>query len=556
MSIGEFIAGAGQVGGAIRKTQAELRDARFKQLQLEEANRTQQMYNQLAGQMQAAGLDYKGLSPGAKLSVVDVPAEKPVAKKPAVPAKKAGGSKPATPSTAAPAARGPKTTYTPPAVPSATAVPGANPPLSGGEGTINLSGGPGADRLAQTTDRPEIFSPEQTAFYGSVWDAIKSGVTSATTRLGAGAVSPYGVGGMPPPPQTRGAPTAAPTPATPATPAAAPSAAPSDTQFIYPVNAGVTPPEARAAAPVQPSGDVSPAAPKTPKEIVQSETTASQAPVPEAVKKKVEFYLADPTVITQDMQKALNKREELVRYANIMLASRTGQGVQAFLQIKQQIDAIDDGMIELQGMQGIQELTDQNDPRRLAAVLSQVSGNRLAIQPRSDGTYNIVAAPGTPQQQVIEGAEGISANEVAVHAMRRFSPTYRAQEIADNRTIQMKVAEAQLQANLEGVKAGYEYKKFMDGKFIDVGVEEAKLMNALQVAHMNNQGKITAAMAKAAGAQGMKLHNAADGSLFGEKAGSIYLFTPKETTVVEDKWIGPDVTIETPGQFRLVQQGQ
>jgi hypothetical protein len=234
------------------------------------------------------------------------------------------------------------------------------------------------------------------------------------------------------------------------------------------------------------------------------------------------------------MQKALNKREELVRYANIMLSSNTEQGIQGFLQIKSQIDAIDDGMIELQGMQGIQELTDQNDPRRLAAVMSQVTGNRLAIQPRSDGTYNIVAAPGTPQQQVIEGAEGISGNEVAVHAMRRFSPVYRAQEIADNREAEKLRIKNYFDLQLEGAKASYKLQDTVTGKMYDMSIKQAEIMGKIYAEYVKNQGKVSAAMITAGGKLGLKPATGATDAegnpilLFTTNDGNVLRYTPEK----------------------------
>lgn len=579
MSIGEFLAGAGQVGGAIRRTQAEIRDARFRQLQMEKANRNQQMVTQLSGAMRAAGLQYTPLTPGAKMDVEDVPADKPAA-----PANKAAAPPTAAPAAAAPAARGPKTTYTPPSVPSATAVPGANVPISGGAGTPNLAGGPGTDtlRLAPpgVSQGIEYLTPEERAEkarldklfagkpafdayagnnpYGSVPSRIQSEAqrnlqevmrprykelqakeAKASAKARTVADEFNRLLGLENEARSLGITLPTPVAAAPATPA--PTAS-SDTQFIYPVNAGVRPPEAGPAA-----GDVSPAAPTTPQEVVQSETVASQAPVPEVTKKKLEFYLADPTVITQDMQKALNKREELVRYANIMLSSNTEQGIQGFLQIKSQIDAIDDGMIELQGMQGIQELTDQNDPRRLAAVMSQVTGNRLAIQPRSDGTYNIVAAPGTPQQQVIEGAEGISGNGVAVHAMRRFSPVYRAQEIADNREAEKLRIKNYFDLQLEGAKASYKLQDTVTGKMYDMNIKQAEIMGKIYAEYVKNQGKVSAAMITAGGKLGLKPATGAmdaEGNpilLFTTNDGNVLRYAPEKVAKTGGGWFSDEI---------------
>ena len=539
MAIGDFLAGAGRVGAGMRKAENEIRAARLDQLRMEEANRVQRMYEQLDQQMRQGGLKYKGVTPGEMMEPVAVEA-----KKPAAPAKKPAVPKPAAPSTApapTPAAstnvmealsaiqQGREPTATPPA------------PISGGEGTTTLGGGAGNDRLEPAGVPTRPTGPG----YDPYGRANQQFPNISLTQL---------LGGNPP------AVTPAATGVTGAQPTEA-EIAEMDARRLAEarVQAGVRPPEAgpapaAAAAAAQPTGGVSPATPRTPQEVIATEADVAQLEVPQQTLTRANFYLGDPTMITRDMQRAMDKREELVRYANIMLASRTAQGLQAFLQMKSQIDTIDDGMIELQGMQGIQELNDYNDPRRLAGVLSEITGGRLAIQPRTDGTYNIVAAPGTPNQTVIH--EGVSTNELAVHAMRRFSPAYRAQEIADNREIEMLRAKTQLEANLEGVKAGYEYKKYMDGRAIDVSIEEAKLISAINVANVNSNGKITAAMIKAAGDQGVKLFNGpGDGSLWGtKKDGSILLFTPGREEVIQERWLGPDVTTQTRNMFVPIEQ--
>jgi len=540
MAIGDFLAGAGQVGAGIRRAQREIRADRLAQLQMEEANRVQRMYDELNQKMRQGGLNYKGITPGQMLPVVEV--SKPVeAKKPAAPAKKAGVSKPATPSTAAaPATRvappGPKTTYTP-TVPSATAVPGTATSLSGDAGVTNLSGGASGDRLESATDRPQMF-PVEGALLRQVWDALPG-----ARRAGMGAVSPYATS-IPRPPGTTGDVVAAPTPA--AAPAAAPTpaAAPSDTAYIFPVDAGVRPPEARPAA-AQPTEAAAPVAPRTPQEVVTTEAAVAEQPVPERTLTRANFYLTDPTKITYEMQRTMDKREELVRYANIMLASRTAQGLQAFMQVKAQIDAIDGNMVELQGMQGLQELTDHNDPRRLAGVLSLMSGGSLAIQPRTDGTYNVIAAPGTESATPI--LEGASPDELAVYAMKRFSPAYRAQEMEDARALQM-----------EATKTGFEIQKIRAGKLMDMSIAEMKATADLQKAILGYRGKVDAARIKAAADKaGIKLFNGGDGVIYGEgDNGVTYRLAPATTEIVEDNWLFPDVTRDVPERLIPIQLGQ
>lgn len=525
MAIGDFLAGAGRVGAGMRQAQSEIRAARLEQLRMEEANRVQRMYEQLDQQMRQGGLKYKGVTPGETMDLEVVEA-----KKPSTPTKKPAVPKPAAPSTApAPTAPTPAATANVRAALSAIQQ-GKEPttppaPISGGEGTTALGGGAGSDRLEPAGVPTRPTGPG----YDPYGRANQQFPNFSLTQL---------LGGNPPA----------------ATPAAASVTGTQPTEAEIAemdarrlaearAQAGVTPPEAgpapaAAAATAQPTGDVSPATPRTPQEVVATEADVAQLEIPQQTLTRANFYLGDPTMITRDMQRAMDKREELVRYANIMLASRTAQGLQAFLQMKSQIDTIDDGMIELQGMQGIQELNDYNDPRRLAGVLSEVTGGRLAIQPRTDGTYNIVAAPGTPNQTVIH--EGVSTDELAVHAMRRFSPAYRAQEIADNREIEMLRTKTQLEANLEGVKAGYKRQDTVTGKMYDMNIKQAEIMGKIYAEYVKNQGKISAAMVTAGGKLGLKPATGATDA----QGNPILLFTTNDGKVLRYE---PTRTEETGG---------
>ena len=521
MAIGDFLAGAGQVGAGIRRAQREVRADRLAQLQMEEANRVQQMYNQLNQEMRQGGLNYKGVTPGQmmELATVDVP-------KPTAPAKKtpAGVSVPTPAATAN--VKAAMSAISQGKDPTAVA-PAVTTPLSGGAGTTNLDGGAGTDTLSPPAGVP--IRPTGPGYdpYGR---ANQQFPNISLTQL---------LGGNPP------AVTPAATGVTGAQPTEA-EIAEMDARRLAEARAqaGVRPPEARPAA-AQPTGDVSPAAPKTPKEVVASETAIAEQPVSPQTRTKANFYLADPTKITYEMQRTMDKREELVRYANIMLASRTAQGLQAFMQVKAQIDTIDGNMIELQGMQGLQELTDHNDPRRLAGVLSLMSGGNLAIQPRTDGKYNVIAAPGTASATPI--LEGASTDELSVYAMKRFSPAYRAQEMEDARALQM-----------EATKTGFEIQKIRAGKLMDMSIAEMKATADLQKAILGYRGKVDAARIKAAADKaGIKLFNGGDGVIYGEgDNGVTYRLAPTTERIIEDNLIFPDVTVVVPQQLVPIQIGQ
>ena len=112
------------------------------------------------------------------------------------------------------------------------------------------------------------------------------------------------------------------------------------------------------------------------------------------------------------------------------------------LKLKQGVDGartkVTQGRVYLEGMQGIQEFSTANDPRRLSAVWSQYAGVPIGIQPRSDGTFNIMVNGKKTK-------EGVSASEIVDAARSAFDQTYRQQKSAAS----AKYNEEQFKANLE-----------------------------------------------------------------------------------------------------------
>lgn len=147
-------------------------------------------------------------------------------------------------------------------------------------------------------------------------------------------------------------------------------------------------------------------------------TPATPAAVPTPVRSEADFYLANPQSIPLDMQRAMQQRAEVERLAGMY--QRAGMGAQ-FMEARAKLMELDNGMTYLQGMQGLQEFTLANDPRRLAAVWSQYAGVPVGIQPRTDGKFDIV----------VNGRKtktGVTASDIADSARSAFDATYRQQK--------------------------------------------------------------------------------------------------------------------------------
>ena len=146
----------------------------------------------------------------------------------------------------------------------------------------------------------------------------------------------------------------------------------------------------------------------------------SVAAIPAPVRTQSDFYLANPQSIPMDMQRAMQQRQEIARLATMY--QRAGMGMQ-FMEARAKIMELDNGMTYLQGMQGLQEFTLANDPRRLQAVWSQYAGVPVGIQPRTDGKFDIVVNGRKTK-------EGISASDISDAARSAFDQTYRQQKSA------------------------------------------------------------------------------------------------------------------------------
>jgi hypothetical protein len=166
------------------------------------------------------------------------------------------------------------------------------------------------------------------------------------------------------------------------------------------------------------------------------------APTRQAQADASSFYLANPQSIPMDMQRANQMRDEMARLATMY--QRSGMGAQ-YMEARMKVLELDNNMTYLQGMQGLQEFSLANDPRRLAAVWSQYAGVPVGIQPRSDGTFNIIVNGKKTK-------EGISASDISDAARSAFDQTYRQQKAETAKTMGIESFKKQLDAQVEAVK--------------------------------------------------------------------------------------------------------
>lgn len=232
---------------------------------------------------------------------------------------------------------------------------------------------------------------------------------------------------------------------------------------------------------------------------------AARAAAPTAVgvstnlPQRTQLYLANPQAIPFEMQRSMQQREELARLAGMY--QRAGMG-QQFMETRAKVMELDNNMLFLQGMQGIQEFNVANDPRRLSAVWSAYSGMDIGVQPRSDGRFDVLVGGQTAQ-------EGLSPTELVNMARLSFDTGYRQE-----------VAKASAEANMEKFKAELEVQK-------DRAKQTAQMIREIAVAQ--TQGNINQALewAKANFKWDINPTGAGDGTIIiTPPGGAPYLFNP------------------------------
>ena len=155
------------------------------------------------------------------------------------------------------------------------------------------------------------------------------------------------------------------------------------------------------------------------------------------------FYLADQNMVSQDMRVAIQNRTELARMAQMY--RNAGMGDQ-FTQARLKMLDLDNSLLFLQGMQGIQEIAMANDPRRLAAVWSQYAGVPVQLQPQTDGSYNVTVNGRVTQR-------GVAPNTIIDSARSAFDAEYRKMRTESSYSMAIEQFKTQLRISEESAKA-------------------------------------------------------------------------------------------------------
>jgi hypothetical protein len=189
------------------------------------------------------------------------------------------------------------------------------------------------------------------------------------------------------------------------------------------------------------------------------------------------FYLADQNMVSQDMRVAIQNRTELARMAQMY--RNAGMGDQ-FTQARLKMLDLDNSLLFLQGMQGIQEIAMANDPRRLAAVWSQYAGVPVQLQPQTDGSYNVMVNGRVTQR-------GVAANTIIDSARSAFDAEYRKMRTESSSSMAVEQFKSQLRISEDAAKAVLQTAREAQNELIKG--DNARAVELIK--QMDPNGKIT-----------------------------------------------------------------
>lgn len=306
-------------------------------------------------------------------------------------------------------------------------------------------------------------------------------------------------------------------------------------------------PGAVPAAPIAAAPGAAPAAAAAP--AVAAAPTAA-APTAAAVRTDADFYLANPQSIPYEYQRltqayqqvatqaqeqanlVTQQRNETARLAQMYMQSGTTTGIDTAMKMRDVINNYDiellklkqgvsneqlkvtQGRIYLEGMQGLQDLALGNDPRRLASVWSQYAGVPIGIQPRSDGTFNIMVNGKKTK-------EGVTPAELSNSARLAFDQTYRQQQSAAGAEMNKFMSQERYKTML----------KIQEGN----ASELAKMIREISVENTKGNNAQALEWAKANFGWDIKPTGAGDGTIIIRPPnGAPYIYNPSGTTIKID----------------------
>jgi hypothetical protein len=203
---------------------------------------------------------------------------------------------------------------------------------------------------------------------------------------------------------------------------------------------------------------------------------AQTTPVPVRIDPS-NFYLANPNATSRDVRIAMQNRQELARMADMY--RRAGMGNE-FTAARLKVVELDNSLMFLQGMQGLQELALANDPRRLAAVWSDYAGVPVQLQPQTDGSFNVVVNGRVTQR-------GVARSAIIDAARSSFDKQYVTTQAEAQAEMNTEFFKSQLRMTEEAAKTAAKFAADVQLKLLEGDNARATEM----IKQMDPNGKLT-----------------------------------------------------------------
>ena len=150
----------------------------------------------------------------------------------------------------------------------------------------------------------------------------------------------------------------------------------------------------------------------------------------------------DPNKYDAYTQQALVDREFVKRLA--LVSAQTGNPAKA-IELAGRVRSMDMDLYRMAGERGVAEFTRYNDPTRMIGVWSQFTGQKLQVQPRSDGKWDLYA-----NGKML--GEGLTRDDLMGAAQEDMSAKYREGKATLKEWVFKKQYETQMDITKESVK--------------------------------------------------------------------------------------------------------
>jgi len=195
------------------------------------------------------------------------------------------------------------------------------------------------------------------------------------------------------------------------------------------------------------------------------EQSTNPTTAPQVFERWSRVILSEPERPNREIQMQMQRRAELVKQAQYAAMARKNDVSRTLMA---EIRSIDNNMVMLHGMQGVQEAR-LGAPEKLLATLTYLYGREFSIRRLSNGNINLLV-----DDQIVNGGENIPYTQLIEQGLTTFNEAHRTAAAA----LAQKAAEAQVTENAK-----------IPGKQLEVNA--ATVQNRERIAGENQRAGLT-----------------------------------------------------------------